>query len=341
MRILVVTDAWYPQINGVVRTLDSVASELRRMAHAVTFVTPDQFPNIPCPTYPEIRLAFATGRRIGSMIDGFAPDAIHVATEGPLGLAARRLCRRRGLAFTTSFHTRFPEYVHARCRLPITLGYRAVRRFHSAARTTMVATETLRRELAGRGLRNLALWTHGVDAELFRPGPKDVIGDTRPVWLYVGRVAVEKNIGAFLDLPLDGTKYVVGDGPQIDRLRRDYPAVRFVGAKSGADLAAYYAAADVFVFPSRTDTFGNVMLEALASGVPVAAFPVPGPIDVINGHAVGALDDDLACAARRALAIPAEDCRSFALTRTWKASAEQFLANLVVVDAPPSPGQRS
>lgn len=334
MRILILTDAWYPQINGVVRTLDSVAIELRRMGHTVHFITPDQFPNLPCPTYPEIRLAFATTRRISAAIDEAAPDAIHIATEGPIGLVGRRVCRRRDLPFSTSFHTRFPEYVHARCRMPISLGYRAVRRFHSAARVTMVATETLRRELARRGFRNLALWTHGVDAELFQPGPKDIIDGARPIWLYVGRVAVEKNIGAFLDLPLDGTKYVVGDGPQIDRLRRDYPAVRFVGAKSGNDLAAYYAGADVFVFPSRTDTFGNVMLEALASGVPVAAFPVPGPIDVINGHAVGALDDDLAQAALRALSIPAESCRAFALTRTWKASAEQFLANLVPIDAP-------
>jgi len=334
MRILILTDAWYPQVNGVVRTLDAVATELRAMGEEVRFVTPDLFANMPCPTYPEIRLALVTPRRVAAIFDDFAPDAIHIATEGPIGLAGRRACIARGLVFTTSFHTRFPEYVNARCHLPVSAGYRIVRWFHGAAHTTMVATETLRGELASRGFGRLALWTHGVDAELFHPGAKDFVDGPRPVWLYVGRVAVEKNIGAFLDLDLAGTKYVVGDGPLIDRLRRRYPAVRFVGTQSGAALAAYYAAADVFVFPSRTDTFGNVILEALACGVPVAAYPVPGPRDVINGCPVGALDEDLAEAARRALGISPEACRAFALRRTWRASALQFLANLARVDAP-------
>ena len=333
MRILILTDAWYPQVNGVVRTLDSVATELRAIGHEIRFITPDLFANLPCPTYPEIRLALVTPRRVGAIFDEFMPEAIHIATEGPIGLAGRRVCTTRGLVFTTSFHTKFPEYVNARCRLPVSAGYRFVRWFHGAAHTTMVATETVRSELAARGFDRLALWSHGVDAALFHPGAKDFVDGPRPIWLYVGRVAVEKNIGAFLDLDLGGTKYVVGDGPLIERLRRRHPEVRFVGTRSGADLAAYYAAADVFVFPSRTDTFGNVILEALACGVPVAAYPVPGPRDIINGCPVGALDDDLGRAARRALTLSPEACRAFALQRTWRDSALQFLSNLARVDA--------
>jgi glycosyltransferase involved in cell wall biosynthesis len=333
MRILILTDAWYPQVNGVVRTLDSVATELRAMGDEVRFVTPDLFANLPCPTYPEIRLALVTPRRIAAIVDEFRPDAIHIATEGPIGLAGRHACLARGLVFTTSFHTRFPEYVHARCRLPVSAGYRMVRWFHGAAHSTMVATETLRRELASRGFGRLALWTQGVDAALFHPGAKDLVAGPRPVWLYVGRVAVEKNIEAFLALDIGGTKVVVGDGPLIDRLRRRYRAVQFAGTQSGAALAAYYATADVFVFPSRTDTFGNVLLEALACGVPVAAYPVPGPRDVINGCPVGVLDEDLAGAARRALAISPDACRAFALRRTWRDSALQFRGNLVPTNA--------
>jgi glycosyltransferase involved in cell wall biosynthesis len=318
-------------VNGVVRTLEAVSAELRAMGHTVGMITPDLFRSIPCPTYPEIRLAFAPTKAVARIVDETPPDSIHIATEGPLGLAARRLCVRRGLAFSTSFHTRFPEYVYARCRLPIGLGYAAVRWFHRPSRTTMVATETLRAELGTRGFGNLAIWSRGVDTALFRPGSKELFAGPRPALLYVGRVAVEKNVEAFLRLEIPGTKYVVGDGPSLDRLRRAFPGVRFLGPMYGAELAAHYAAADVFVFPSRTDTYGNVLLEALASGVPVAAYPVPGPIDVIGHDGVGALDHDLGAAVRRALTIPSAACRAFAEQRSWRESATQFLDNLAPV----------
>lgn len=334
MRILVATDAWQPQVNGVVRTLNAVGEELRGLGHAVEFITPNAFRSVPLPTYPEIRLALDTWG-VPAQIDAFAPDAIHIATEGPLGMATRRYCLRRGLPFTTSFHTRFPEYVQARTKIPLRISYAVVRRFHAPARAVMVATKTVREDLEQRGFNRLVHWSRGVDTTLFQPGDKNFLGDARPIALYVGRVAIEKNIKAFLDLKLDGTKYVVGDGPQIEELRRKHPQVRFVGAKFGAELSRYYAAADVFVFPSRTDTFGNVMLEALACGLPVAAYPVAGPIDVINGHKVGVLDDDLAKAAREAIKIPAADCRAFAKTMSWRASAEQFLANLAPFAATP------
>jgi glycosyltransferase involved in cell wall biosynthesis len=326
--VVIVTDAWRPQVNGVVRTLEAMAAEMEAMGHRVTFITPDRFRNMPCPTYPEIRLALAGRRSVARMIEAAAPAAIHIATEGPLGLAARRYCMARGIPFTTSFHTRFPEYVNARCRLPVGLGYAMVRWFHRPAAATMVATETLRKELAGRGFGNLVLWTRGVDIEAFRPAPKDFLDAQRPISLYVGRVAVEKSVEDFLRLDIPGTKYVVGDGPQLERLRRTYPEVRFVGAKHGEELARHYAAADVFVFPSRTDTFGNVMLESLACGLPVAAYPVPGPIDVIDGSGVGVLDFDLKKAVMEALHIPAERCRAFAVAHSWRASAEQFFDNL-------------
>ena len=333
MRILIATDAWQPQVNGVVRTLNTVGGELREMGHEVGYVTPNEFRSFPMPTYPEIRLAIDTWH-VPAHIESFSPDAIHIATEGPIGMAARRYCLRRGLPFTTSFHTRFPEYIHARTRIPLAISYAAVRRFHQPARSVMVATKSIREDLEKRGFGNLVHWTRGVDTDLFRPGDKGFIQDARPVALYVGRIAVEKNIKAFLDLTIEGTKYVVGDGPQIDLLRKRYPDVRFVGAKFGEELVRYYAAADVFVFPSRTDTFGNVMLEALACGVPVAAYPVAGPIDVINGHKVGKLDDDLARATRTALEIPAQACRDFAMRMSWRASAEQFFSSLAPFQTP-------
>ena len=331
MRLALVTDAWFPQVNGVVRTLDTVARVLRQEGHEVEVIGHEGFRTVPLPTYPEIRLAVLPGRRLGRMLDEIAPQAIHIATEGPLGFAAWRYCRRRGHPFTTAYHTRFPEYVAARLPFSLAVTYRLVRGFHRAAVRTMVATETLRQELSGRGFRNLVEWGRGVDVQLFRPRPqseRDFLGLQRPIWLYVGRVAVEKNIRAFLDLELEGSKLVVGGGPQLEALRRQYPAVTFSGPKFGEDLARHYAAADVFVFPSLTDTFGLVMLEALASGVPVAAFPVTGPLDVIGGTPVGRLDRNLADAARAALAIPAETCRAFALERSWQRSAQQFLGNL-------------
>ena len=331
MRILIVSDAWRPQVNGVVRTLEAVSGELTAMGHAVAAVTPDRFRGIPCPTYPEIRLAMAGPRAIARRIEAFAPDFLHIATEGPLGLAARRVCLSRSLSFSTSFHTRFPEYINARCRLPVGIGYAAVRWFHRPSRTVMVATETLRKELSGRGFSRLELWGRGVDTTLFRPGARDLLEGPRPAMLYVGRVAVEKNVEAFLRLDLPGAKYVIGDGPALPRLRRRYPDARFLGPRYGEDLAAHYASADVFVFPSLTDTFGNVLLEALSSGVPVAAFPVPGPIDVVGGEEVGALDNDLALAVRRALDISPQACRRFAEARSWRESANQFFANLVPI----------
>jgi 1,2-diacylglycerol 3-alpha-glucosyltransferase/glucuronosyltransferase len=332
VRLALVTDAWFPQTNGVVRTLSTVADELGRQGHAVATVTPDRFRSIPCPTYPEIRLVMAPWPRIWDAIDEARPEAVHIATEGPLGVAARRLCLRRGWPFTTSFHTKFPEYVEARFAIPAGLSYRLVRWFHRPATRVMVATPTIARELAARGFTNLAPWTRGVDTRLFRPGPKDFFPWPRPISLYVGRVAVEKNIEAFLRLDLPGTKVVVGDGPQLPELRRRYPTAQFLGAKFGEDLAAHYRAADVFVFPSRTDTFGLVLLEALASGVPAAAFPVPGPLDVV-GEA-GVLDDDLAAATLAALAIPPAACRAHAETFSWAACARMFLENLAPFGAP-------
>jgi glycosyltransferase involved in cell wall biosynthesis len=331
--VLIVTDAWYPQVNGVVRTLDTIGHELRKLGHEIHFITPDLFASIPCPTYPEIRLAVLPGRKLAHLIESWEPCVVHIATEGPLGFAARRYCRKRGVPFTTSFHTRFPEYIEARIGIPARWIYPMLRSFHNAADCTMVATETLRADLAARGFGKLQIWGRGVDVELFKPRDKAFLNDPRPIYLYVGRVAVEKNIKDFLDLHMPGSKIVVGDGPQLESLRRAYPRVRFVGAKQGEELARYYAAADVFVFPSRTDTFGNVVLEALASGVPVAAYPVPGPKDILGGTPVGVLESDLAQAAQRALSISPQLCRAFALTYSWRASAEQFLANVIPFDA--------
>lgn len=328
MKILLVSDAWFPQVNGVVRTLSTVKKLLEARGHQIEVVSPDRFRTIPCPTYPEIRLALGPGTRLERIAEAFDPDCVHVATEGPLGFAARRWCIRSGLPFTTAFHTRFAETIHARFRLPLRWSYRAMRWFHSAATRTMVATPSLRQELTERGFQNLAPWSRGVDTDLFRPGPKDLLDLPRPIHLYVGRVAVEKNIEAFLELRLDGSKLVVGDGPQRMELQKRYPEVVFAGMKSGRELANHYAASDVFVFPSRTDTFGLVLLEALASGIPVAAYPVTGPIDVVTTPEVGALDEDLRAAVLRARTLDGRACREFALQSSWTRCADQFLANL-------------
>ncbi len=329
MRIALVTDAWFPQINGVVRTLGRVRQELLALGHEMAVVSPDLFRTLPCPTYPEIRLAVTPGRALARRLDAFAPEAIHLATEGPLGWAARAYCRARGLPFTTSYHTRFPEYLSARLPVPESWGYAVMRRFHGASSGIMVATPGLKRELEDRGFARVRPWSRGVDTELFRPRDDPALDLPKPVYLYVGRVAVEKNIEAFLklDLPV-GTKLVVGDGPQRAALQARHPEAVFAGARQGEDLARHYASADVFVFPSRTDTFGLVMLEAAASGLPVAAFPVPGPLDVVDGHGIGVLDEDLGYAIARALAIPPERCRAHALKFSWRACAEQFLDNL-------------
>jgi glycosyltransferase involved in cell wall biosynthesis len=330
-RIMLVTDAWTPQVNGVVRTLTTVVAELRAMGHAVDVASPDRFRTIPCPTYPDIALSLLPRRRLIRMIEDFRPDALHIATEGPLGIAARRWARRHGCRFTTAFHTRFAEYIHARTRLPVTPIYAWMRRFHAAGAGTMVATASLRDELAARGFQNILPWSRGVDLHLFKPEPRDDWGLPRPVFLYVGRVAVEKNIGAFLDLDLPGSKVVVGGGPQLASLQRDYPAVTFTGPRYGQALARCYAGADVFVFPSLTDTFGLVLLEALACGTPVAAYPVTGPKDVLADTAgcVGAVDADLRTAALAALEANRAACRAHAERYSWRACAELFLSHLV------------
>ncbi|MEQ8698747.1 MAG: glycosyltransferase family 1 protein [Bauldia litoralis] len=333
MRIAIVTDAWFPQVNGVVRTLSRVRDELAAMGHTVEVVAPERFRTVPCPTYPEIRLAVFPGRAVRRLLDAFAPEAIHIATEGPLGWAARGYCRRRGLPFTTSFHTKFPEYVEARFRLPARWGYAVMRRFHRPSSGVMVATRSLAETLDRAGFVNLRRWTRGVDTEMFRPMAKAALDLPRPVLLFVGRVAVEKNVEAFLSLDLPGTKVVVGDGPQRAALARKYPDTVFTGYKTGEELAAHVAAADAFVFPSLTDTFGLVLLEALASGVPVAAFPVTGPVDVILDPAVGCLDDDLATAVHGALTRDPAACRAYAEGYSWRACAEIFLGHLAPFEA--------
>tara|TARA_R110002110_G_scaffold42948_15_gene134208 strand:- start:1483 stop:2427 length:945 start_codon:yes stop_codon:yes gene_type:complete len=296
----------------------------------VEVISPDGFRTIPCPTYPEIRLVLMPGRRVGARIKAFSPDAIHIATEGPLGIAANRYCRSRGLDFTTSYHTRFPEYVHARCRLPLGISYAFLRWFHGAAHRVMVATQTIEDALAERGFTNIGRWTRGVDTILFRPTDDRLLNLPGPVLLYTGRVAVEKNIEAFLALPNAGTKVVVGDGPQRASLERRFPDAVFVGMRHGDDLARHVASADVFVFPSRTDTFGLVLLEALACGVPVAAYPVPGPLDVVGNTDIGVLDENLSAAVEAALQLDRAACRRFAEARSWDVSVDQFLANLAI-----------
>ena len=332
MRIMIVTDAWAPQVNGVVQTLGALVGELRATGQDVVMVTPDQFRTVPCPSYPEIRLALLPGRRIARLIEEARPSAIHIATEGPLGWAARNYCVRHGLPHTTAYHTRFPEYVRARFGVPLALSYAVVRKFHSAAQTMMVATQTVENDLKGLGFGRIRRWSRGVDTRLFRPGLRAVYDLLRPIFLYVGRLAVEKNVEAFLSLDLPGSKVAVGDGPQAEELKRRFPDVLFPGLKRGEELAAHYADADVFVFPSRTDTFGLVLLEAMACGLPVAAYPVAGPLDVLGGFPAGRLDEDLGKAAREALAIPRDSCRHTAETFSWRTSARQFLDNLAPFD---------
>ena len=337
MRIALITDAWQPQINGVVTTLVATTRELQKAGHDVKVIEARQFPNIPCPTYPEIRLAAPLLGRLRRELDAFEPQAIHIATEGPLGWAARHYCRAEGLAFTTSFHTRFPEYLRARLPLlPLSVGYGQLRRFHRAAARTMVSTPALAEELAGRGFSNLAVWPRGVDTERFRPAPKGHLKGPRPVFMYLGRVAVEKNIEDFLRADLPGSKYVVGDGPARRELQSRYPSVHFTGAKTAEALSAHLAAADCLVFPSRTDTFGLVMMEALACGVPVAAYPVAGPLQVIRHRETGYLDEDLAAAARKAVRLNPLRCRAWAERHSWENATRTFLGLLVSARAQPA-----
>ncbi len=306
------------------------------MGHTVEVIGPDRFRTLPCPTYPDIRLSILPGRKLGRMIADYAPDALHISTEGPLGMAARSWAMKRGYAFTTAFHTRFPEYVQARTHIPVGLSYAWMRRFHGAGSGIMVATESMRQELAARGFKNILPWTRGVDLDLFQPEPREQWALPRPVFACIGRVAVEKNIEAFLSLDLPGSKVVVGDGPARAGLQRRFPEAHFVGVRHGPPLAQAFAGADVFVFPSLTDTFGLVMLESMACGTPVAAFPVTGPADVLTGGgpAVGAVDSDLRAAALRALEQGDRTaCRAYAEQFSWRACAEMFVANMVPMKA--------
>lgn len=331
MKLALITDAWRPQINGVVTTLSTVAERLQGFGHSVELFTPDQFRNWPCPTYPEIRLALGSGSKVRERLAALRPDAIHIATEGPLGLAARSYCQRRSLPFTTSFHTLFAEYVNVRTGTPLSWGYKFLAWFHNAGERAMTATPGLVEQLKRHGFNNPVLWSRGVDTERFRPRARDLLPGPGPKLLYVGRVAVEKNIEAFLALDIPGVKYIIGDGPQRAELEQRYPDAVFLGYKHGEDLARHIASADVFVFPSHTDTFGLVMLEALACGVPVAAFPVQGPKDVILSDKVGCLDVDLGAAVARALTLNRDDCRQYALGYTWEQCARLFESHLALI----------
>ncbi|HEY1604813.1 MAG TPA: glycosyltransferase family 1 protein [Allosphingosinicella sp.] len=331
MRILIATDAWLPQVNGVVRTLAATLSELAGRGHEAAILSPDLFRSVACPTYPEIRLALAGRKAVADRIEGFRPEAIHIATEGPLGAAARRWCVRRNLPFTSAYHTQFPDYLAKRTKLPPALFWRYIKWFHGPAGAILVSTPTMKRLLEAHGLAQTRLWGRGVDLGCFRPDAPPhpaFAGLARPIQLYVGRVAVEKNVEAFLASPHPGAKIVVGEGPARARLMRLYPGALFLGALHGAALASAYASADVFVFPSRTDTFGLVLIEALACGTPVAAFPVPGPLDLI-GEEVGALDQCLAAATARALGKDRGRCAAYGQSFSWMRSADQFEAALI------------
>jgi glycosyltransferase involved in cell wall biosynthesis len=328
MKIMIVSDAWFPLTNGVVTTLAQTATWLGRFGHEVRMATPRDFATVPCPTYPEIRIAVFPYRNMARRIRSFQPHALHIATEGPLGLAARRYCVSQGLRFTTSYHTQFPQYLRSRFPIPYGFSYTALRWFHGAAERCMVSTPSVAAQLTGRGFSNLVRWHRGVDTQLFQPRPKGFLQLPRPIAAYVGRLAIEKNIDAFLQMPWAGSKLVIGDGPERARLQAQYPAARFAGFRFGDDLAAHLAASDIMVFPSLTDTFGLVNLEAMACGVPVAAYPVTGPIDVIEDGVTGALDHDLARAAARALRVDPAACRKRALRSGWDACAREFEGNL-------------
>ena len=332
MKIAVFTDAWHPQVNGVVCTLAQTRQQLEALGHQAAYVTPQDFTTYPCPTYPSIRLAFLPKKVVERTLLSLKPHAVHIATEGPIGHAARSLCCQLEIPFTTSFHTQFPEYIRARVPIPIRWSYGYLRRYHSRATRTMVATRSMEKRLQGQGFTNLAIWSRGVDTTLFRPGPKSYLSGRRPLSMYMGRVAVEKNIEAFLRLDLPGSKYVVGEGPDLPRLQSKYPDVIFVGQKLGKELVDHVAAADVFVFPSVTDTFGLVLLEAMACGVPVAAFPVTGPIDVIQDGKTGILHRDLRQAILGALELDPKNCLAYARQHSWAQGTRRFVSLLEPID---------
>ena len=335
MRIAIATDAWSPQVNGVVTTLRETRDQLTRQGHEVLMITAEGRRTVGCPTYPEIRLALFQGRRVARELDAFDPDSIHIATEGTIGLAVRRYCIRRGIPFTTAYHTQLPEYVRARFPIPVSWTVALMRWFHKPATRTMVPTESMRRTLLERGFTDVVIWSRGVKCDVFRPDDAVEYDLPGPVWVYFGRVAVEKNIEAFLDLSLPGAKVVIGDGPDRERLQAAYPDCRFLGYKFGRDLARHVAGADVFVFPSRTDTFGIVLLEAMACGVPVAAYPVTGPIDVGRQGITGCLHEDLTVACSCALDLNRWDCRQYAESRSWSRATREFVSNLAARTAGP------
>ncbi len=337
MKIALVTDAWHPQVNGVVRTLDTVVRLLRSRGHEILVISPDQYRSIPAPSYPEIRLSLARARTIGKRIEAFGAEAVHLATEGPLCIQARRWCRRKGRSFTTAYHTQFPEYLARRTGLSPRIFWPYIRWFHRTSAAIMVSTESVRSQLRQEKLAHVHHWSRGVDLQDFRadaPPPAEYPRLARPIQIYVGRVAVEKNIEAFLDSNQPGSKVVVGDGPALDGLKARYPEVHFTGRKTGRELAGHYAGADVFVFPSRTDTFGLVIIEALACGTPVAAYPVTGPIDILTPEC-GAMHADLGSAIKSALTLDPADCIALGEQFSWEASASQFLDGLVEQDLHP------
>ena len=330
MKILIVTDAWYPQVNGVVRTLDETSKELKKLGHEVKLITPEGFLTIPCPTYPEIKLSLFPGAKVSSMIRDFNPDCLHISTEGPLGLAARGYASRNGLAFTSAYHTRFPEYVYARTKLPLKITYSFLRWFHNRSELVMVPTEEVKKDLIKHKIGKPKIWSRGVDLDIFKP-KKGRRKNKNPILLNVGRVAVEKNLQEFLKIDLPYEKWVVGDGPAFKELKKKYPKVIFHGAKSKEELEYYYNKADVFVFPSKTDTFGLVLLEAMACGLPVAAFPVSGPLDVIGNSNAGILNSNLKEACKKALLIPRKVPREYAKKFSWESTSKTFESYLVSI----------
>lgn len=333
MKIMIVTDAWEPQVNGVVRTLKQTMHELKKMGYVIEMITPLEFKTIPCPTYPDISLSLFPGRKVRQKMESFSPDAIHIATEGPLGIAARAYAIKNRLPFTTAYHTRFPEYVKARTSIPLAITYKFLRWFHDPSLAVMAPTDVVVKDLESYGFTNVVLWTRGVDLEVFKMQESKELDTSHPIFLYVGRVAVEKNIEAFLELKLPGSKWVVGDGPALAGLKAKYPEVNYLGVLQQEKLAKVYAAADVFVFPSKTDTFGLVLLEAMACGLPVAAYPVTGPIDVIGDSKAGAMNNDLREACLEALTIPREVARAHAEKFSWQVASEQFANHLRPVES--------
>jgi glycosyltransferase involved in cell wall biosynthesis len=329
MKIMMVTDAWEPQVNGVVRTLKSTARELQAMGYTVDFITPLEFSTLPCPTYPDIRLSLFPGGKVLRRLSEFDPDALHIATEGPLGMAARRFALRRGLPFTTAYHTRFPEYVRARTGVPLSWTYAFLRWFHGPSQAVMAPTEVVKRDLESHGFTNVVMWSRGVDLDIFKPQHSERLKSNPPIFLYVGRVAVEKNIEAFLELDLPGSKWVAGVGPALKGIQARHPDVNYLGVLNQQELAQVYAAADVFVFPSKTDTFGLVLLEAMACGLPAATYPVTGPLDVIgDSKTAGVMHEDLRTACLEALKLRREDAAAHARKFSWRAATEQFVAHL-------------